>query len=234
MYATLLFSLLLTSSSRREVVAPVLLYHAVDDHIVGSEELFVSPAEFYKQMKYLHEQKYTTLTFNNIDDYNQYKKPILITFDDGYKDLYQYAFPILKEFDFKATVFLITGYVDHPSYLSQKEISEMSDVFSFESHTVSHPQLDQMTDAQVEKECRESKDQIEKIIHKPVNALSYPYGRYNKNVLAIAEKYYKYCVTTNYGNYKTGDNRYEIKRINVARSDTIDAYREKIRRIRIR
>ncbi len=234
MYTTLLFSLLVVNSSRSETVTPVLMYHAVDDHIDGSEELFVSPAEFYKQMKYLHEQKYTTLTFNDIDDYHKYKNPILITFDDGYKDLYQYAFPILKEFNFKATVFLITGYVDHPGYLSQKEISEMSGVFSFESHTVSHPQLDQMTDAQVEKECKESKAMIEKITHKPVNALSYPYGRYNKNVLAIAEKYYKYCVTTNYGNYKTGDKRYEIKRINVARSDTIDTYREIIRKGRIR
>lgn len=213
---------------------PVLIYHAVDNKVFGLKELIVSPQEFYKQMEYLHAQKYTALTFNNIEDYYKYKYPVLITFDDGYEDIYLYAFPTLKKFKLQATIFLIAGLIDHTGYLTRKEIGEMSGVFSFESHTLSHPELDKMSGAEIEKECGKSREIIESLTSKPVNALSFPFGKYNEDVLGIARKYYKYCVTTDYGNYSNEDNQYRIKRIYINRSDTIEAYKNKIIKGRIR
>ncbi len=207
---------------------PLLLYHAIDDHIFGQKELFVSPGEFEKQMKYLYDQGYTTLTFSNIHDAYQYKKPILITFDDGYRDVYQYAYPILKKFHLKATVFLVAGLVDNPEFITRKEIREMSDVFSFESHTLNHPKLDSLNRLKIEEECKKSKEIIEGITGKTVNALSFPYGRYNKDTLDIAKKYYKYGVTTNFGTFRSNDSKYEIKRIYITLLDTMEAFKKKI------
>jgi peptidoglycan/xylan/chitin deacetylase (PgdA/CDA1 family) len=234
MCAALLFLFLLMKSSEVIKGVPVLIYHAVDNHQFGSRELIVNSQEFYKQMEYLHVQKYTTLTFNNIRAYCKYKNPILITFDDGYRDIYFYAFPVLKEFKLQATIFLIAGLIDHPGYLTQKEIGEMSEVFSFESHTLTHPKLDTMSVSEIEKECGKSKDIIESLTSRPVNALSFPFGRDDRNVLAVAKKYYKYCVTTRYGNYSNGDNPYEINRIYINHSDTMDTFRKKIQKGRTR
>ncbi len=212
---------------------PVLVYHAVDDHVYGREGLFVKPQEFYKQMEYLYDHKYTTLTFNNIQAYDKYKNPILITFDDGYRDVYLYAFPVLKKFKLQATMFLVAGLVGKPGYLTQKDIREMSGVFSFESHTLTHPELDKKSSEELEEECRKSRDVIEGIIGKTVNTLSFPYGRYSRKVLAVARKYYRYCVTTNYGVYHNGDDRNEINRIYITGSDTMDVYRKKIKKGRL-
>ena len=230
----LLFLLLLMKGSEIKKSVPVLMYHAVDNHMFGSRELIVNPQEFYKQMKYLHDQKCTTLTFNNIREYYKYKSPVLITFDDGYKDVYLYAFPILKKFKLQATMFLIAGLIGRPGYLTQNEIVEMSEVFSFESHTLSHPKLDEMSVSELEKEFGKSKDIIESLTSKPVNTLSFPFGRYDKNVLTVAQKHFKYCVTSRFGNYSHGDSLYEINRIYIARSDTMDTFMKKIRKSRVR
>lgn len=230
---TILFTIacmfLLMRSSGVKSGVPILIYHAIDNTAFGVEDIFVKTAQFYKQMQYLHEHGYATLTFDEIRNYYKYKKPVLITFDDGYEDVYKNAYPVLKKFNMKATMFLIAGQIGQPYYLTRKEIREMSKNFSFQSHTYHHSELDKMGSEQIEQECMKSKDIIEKITGKPVDTLSFPYGRYNRNVVRIAAKYYKYCVTTHYGIYNNTDTPYEINRIYVTHSENLYDFVQSLR-----
>jgi len=205
------------TGARKGVI--ILAYHAVNNNIKGIEELFVKPEEFYKQIEYMSKRKYTPLHFNEVSSYWKYKKPVIITFDDGYVDNYHIAYPILKKFNFKATVFMVAGYVNKPGYLNEAQIKEMKDIISFQSHTLSHPELDKLNEEELENEFVESKAIIEEITGEPVYTIAYPYGCYNQKVADIAAKHYSYAVNTKKGVYDGLAGNYEINRICICRSN---------------
>ena len=184
---------------------PILMYHAVDEYKgQGWKLLFVSPANFERQMQYLKDNGYTLLTFERFSDINKVNKPIFVTFDDGMKNNMN-ALKILKKLEdhkFKpaATEFVIAGRIDSGSYsLSSTDIKEMvnSGIFSIQSHTMSHSDLRSVTD--YVQELKSSKEKIEQVTGKPVIALAYPMGYFNEKVVEETEKYYKFAVTTKYG-----------------------------------
>ena len=85
-----------------------------------------------EQLQTIKDNGYTTLTMSELNDYLFKNKPIpeksvIITFDDGYRDNYTNAFPILKEFNMNATIFVISSYINRDLYLTSDEIKEMSD-----------------------------------------------------------------------------------------------------------
>lgn len=195
---------------------PVLMYHAIDDKVFGIKEMFVGVSNFEEQMKYLSDEGFTALEFSEINNNEEYSKPIIITFDDGYMDNYTNAYPILKKYKLKATIFMPANFIDSPQYLTSAQMKEMSDIISFQSHSVTHPKLTKISKDDLNKECKESKEKIAKITGKPLIAFSYPFGIYNKEVAKTVSKYYPYAVTTNFGYYKKGDDNSAIKRIGVS------------------
>lgn len=203
---------------------PILAYHAVSDQVYGVEELFVKPSEFYRQMKYLRDNGYTPLSFDELHNYDKYKNPIIISFDDGYVDNYYNAYPILKQFNFKATIFITANFIDKNGYLATQQIKEMSDIISFQSHTLSHLEMDKKTEDILKAECTRSKEIIESITNKPVIAIAYPYGRYNQTVLEVVSDCYHYGVTTKFGIYYKNDNKLDIGRICISRSLKINTF----------
>lgn len=207
---------------------PILMYHCVDDDVFGVSNLFVSISTFERQIKYLKESGYTSVTFKDLEnttDMKKIKKPVMITFDDGYKDNYTCAYPILKKYGFKATIFLISSAIGHEKFLSPSEILEMQDCVEFGSHTVKHHQLGKMKSNEVDYELRESKRVIEKITRKNVSVISYPNGSYNRNVIDTAKSYFKYAVTTRNGIfYDTPENEYQIKRIKISNTTGIEKF----------
>ena len=129
---------------------PVLMYHSIDYE--KGNELRVPKEVFREQMNFLKQKGYTTLTLNELYNFFINNKPvpdkaIVITFDDGYKDNFENAFPVLKELGFNATVFVITSTVDtDKNYLTSKQLKEMdANGIDIESHTVNHEQLDKLT-----------------------------------------------------------------------------------------
>ncbi|HEX9059953.1 MAG TPA: polysaccharide deacetylase family protein [Clostridia bacterium] len=206
---------------------PVLMYHHVDDKDFDDRYYYVKPTSFYEQMKYLYDNEYTTLTFNEVKDYKRYKKPVLITFDDGYNDNYLNAYPVLKGFNMKATVFLIAQFIDKPEYLSKSNISKMKDVVSFQSHTNCHSNLKELDNDLIEKECIESKKIIENITGKSVIAISYPFGMYNQSVIDIAKRHYTYGITGDNGYLDHGNGTFTIKRIPVTYNETLNDFKKK-------
>lgn len=217
-----------TDSANSSKEVPVLMYHSIEDEPWGLEQLFVRTSEFEKQIRYLSENGYTPLFFEDLKNCELYHKPILITFDDGYSDNYYNAYPILKKYNFKSVIFLIVNSIDLPNFLTREQIKEMSDIISFQSHTLNHYELDKISGETLENECVLSKKKIEEITGKSVIALSYPGGRYKQHTIDAVSKYYEYAVTTQPGFYSKNSNNYQIKRIRIQRSDTLQNFISKL------
>ena len=122
------------------VRVPVLMYHAVGDDCWGEESLFVKPEELEKQLQYLSENGYETIFFEDLSHIEQYEKPVLLTFDDGYDDNAETLLPLLQKYGMKATIFLIAGDVGKPHKLTRAQLTELvqSGLVSIQSHGWSH------------------------------------------------------------------------------------------------
>lgn len=126
--------------SRAGVRVPVLMYHAVGDDCWGEESLFVKPEELEKQLQYLSENGHETIFFEDLSHIEQYEKPVLLTFDDGYDDNNTALLPLLRKYGMKATIFLIAGDVGKPHKLTRAQLAELvqSGLVSIQSHGWSH------------------------------------------------------------------------------------------------
>lgn len=203
---------------------PILVYHSVSDRPVGIKSLSVTVKEFEAQLRFLGEHGYTAIGFNELNDFKAYTRPVIVTFDDGYEDNYTNAYPLLKKYGIRATVFMIAGRIDKPGYLTRAEIAGMLDLVSFQSHTVTHASLSALGTAELREELSASKELIAAATGAPVNVLSYPDGKYNGRVLREASGLYDFAVTTDYGCYRAGSDRLRIRRAYVTRNLTMKGF----------
>ncbi len=176
---------------------PALMYHKIGAAPPSSElrKLWVLPDDFRRHLAYMKTHGYTSIVFS--DWINAAKgirplpdKPVLITFDDGYMNNYDLAYPLLREFGMKGCVFLVHETIDkHNAWhdpttepwvkmLTWSQISEMknSGIFEFGSHTMSHRNLAALTPEEVRWEVAESKKRLEERLDDDVVAFAYPYG----------------------------------------------------------
>lgn len=225
-----LFIGFITPASAEKPV-PILIYHSIDrfsGH--GSKELYVTSENFKKQMAYLKNHGFTLLTFERWQQRNQVKKPIFVTFDDGYKNnLNAFAvFQKLQDNRFKpaATIFAISDFIGRPNRLNSKELKMLSDsgYFSIQSHTATHPDLTKINT--FEYQLKNSKEKIEKITGKPIIALAYPFGKYNAKIVQETKKYYEIGLRASSGNPELERNNkdYLIPRSYIFYSTTIDEF----------
>lgn len=211
------------------VKVPILCYHGVLDKPWGIQELFVKVDEFEAQMKYLSEQGYTPIFVSEIANAGNYEKPIIITFDDGYLDVYTNAYPILKKYNIKANIYLISGWINGDVYMTTEMAKEManSPLIEVGSHTVTHKALAKLSEADIEYELSTSKKSLEEMIGKDVEVVAYPTGSYDNRVIKIAKKYYDYALSTVNGKEDPNKlNTYSLKRIYVYRKYNIDQFKK--------
>jgi peptidoglycan/xylan/chitin deacetylase (PgdA/CDA1 family) len=123
---------------------------------------------------------------------------------------------------------VVAKFLNRPKYLTTDQIKKMSDIVSFQSHTLSHAQLNKIKKSGIEKELVLSKNRIETVTGKAVNVLAYPFGEYNQEVVDIASKHFRYAVTTKAGLYKKTCNKLKIGRLYILRSDTLSDYIGKV------
>lgn len=205
---------------------PVLMYHAVSDNCWGIEELFVSPSSMEAQLKYLNENGYTTIWFSDLEHIDQIEKPVMLTFDDGYDDNYEYLFPLLKEYNCKATIFVIPTAIGGNHKMNAEQIKEMSDsgLVDIESHTMTHPDLDTLGYDDTIYELEQSRLEILRITGKLPYVLCYPTG-YNSSITReVAKDYYQFGILMNGGRYTTGTDLYLIPRHYVSRYTDIGSF----------
>jgi len=227
---------------------PVLTYH----HILHDEEntrfrhtsTTTSVRAFTNQMTWLRDQGYATLSMYQLEGYvrnrmNLPARAVVITFDDGLKSVSRYAYPILRQYGFKATAFIISSRIklkpqkwDPKSlqFMSVSELNGIRDVFDVQSHThflhrvddARHPILFSRSYHNILFDFKRSRRALAQF-NPHVLYLSYPFGGYDdKAVKAANDAGFHMAVTTVRGKVKPGDNPFLLKRLYVLRTDSLE------------
>lgn len=215
---------------------PVLNYHQINDR--DENALTVHTDQFEAQMKFLVDNGYHAITpaemldaFENGSELPS--KPVIITFDDGYIDNYRNAYPVLEKYNLKATIFLISDYVStYPNYLTWADVAEMqeSGIIDFESHTLSHAELDKITSAEAWQQLSGSKKALEWHLNKPINFIAYPCGSYDEELERLTKKAgYRAAFTVNYGLSDPDENHFILDRVPIFGSNSHTMLRFKMR-----
>lgn len=205
---------------------PILMYHHVLPGAQAKEMaagyLNVPPEIFQKQMDYLLEKGYQVISLKEmtegIKNNTLLGKPVVLTFDDGYRDLYENVFPVLKEKKIKATVFVITQYVGGEKYLNWGQVKEMSDsgLVLIGDHTLNHRSLPSVSKEEERNQIISAKLIIEEYLQKPVNFFAYPYGSSNQNAKDILkENNFLGAVTTISGRTQCVGLPFDLQRIRI-------------------
>lgn len=202
----LVLSLLLSQSSAlaspptptplppRTIDVPILLYHHIG---VAEQARFdrytVSPLNFERQMRFLKDWGYTSISLGDLvaallNDTPLPSRPVIITFDDGYQDVYANALPILDELDCTATVFVIGRQVGTKGYLDITELKELIEQgWEIGNHTYNHHSL-RMPGIDLTLEIETARQELEDTLGVVVPYFSFPYGLTSKNVTSQVEK----------------------------------------------
>lgn len=205
---------------------PVLMYHAVSDDCWGASSLFVSPSEMDKQLAYLRDNGYTTITFEDLPDIAEIEKPVLLTFDDGYRDNYTELFPLLQKYNAKATVFVIANCVGGDLFMTEEQVRELSDsgLVSIQSHTMTHPDLDTLGREDTVYEMESSQLYLTRLTGRQPFVICYPTGKNTELTREVAAEYYDLGILMTGGRYTTGSDLFRIPRHFVSRSTDIASF----------
>lgn len=202
---------------------PILMYHHVGDNppAVGGW-LYVGKNTFASQMDFLQQKGYSTVTLPEVMENLQTgkplpAKPIVLTFDDGYRDVYENAYPVLRQKSLKATLFLPTQLLGGGDYLTWEQVREMmsSGLMTAGDHTLSHPSLPILNATRLKDEIISAKNILESNLGITVNTFAYPYGGFNGEAEKILrEGNFVAAVTTRRG-LACAKLPYELPRIRI-------------------
>ncbi len=213
----------------------VLIYHRVlqdPDDSRKHEYMCVYASDFRKHLRLLERWGFTSITFH---DYHLYlkgeldlpRKPVIITFDDGYKDVFENAYPLLQKFGMKAVIFAIANSKilsnvwdhgsEHPAsdLMTEHELLELHSAgHEIGSHSLSHPALPSISKEQLWEELSRSRMLLEILLNAPVRSVAYPYGLVNEEIKKIASEagYFTGCGVYT-GPAAFGEDPFEIRRI---------------------
>lgn len=222
------------------VKIPVLMYHYIRVNPVKEDlagyYLSVTPEDFDAQMKFLVDHGYKTITMNDLlSSLLQTKqlpqKPILITFDDGYRDSFTNAFPVLKKYELKAVNFIPTSFIGTNNYLTWEMIREMqtSGVFSFGSHTMTHLSMTYGSNEVVLYELVESRKILEKELGTSIEWFAYPFGHMDERVSELVkEAGYYGAFGTSEGIEHSLDYIYSLPRVRIGGGMSLEMFAAKL------
>lgn len=225
---------------------PIINYHKISSHSdVGITSR--KPLDFNNDLALLSELGYQTITFRDIAlNKSLPTRPIILTFDDGYKSILENAYPIMKKFGFTGVVYIPTDYIgqtnDWDVQLAGKRFSHLTENdlrflhrqgFEIGSHGCSHRSLLAMKQSEAQRELNESKIKIEELLDASVYSISYPFGMFNEALLKRArESGYQFGVAAVF--FKTrqlnGFSPLAIRRLNVYRMDSGKVLEQKIKK----
>lgn len=226
---------------------PVILYHSVAPS--RSKELFeyhVTPKQFEEQLGFLRDSGFKSINIEDCRNWYYESTPIparsiMITFDDGYRDFLEYAWPLLKQYGFTANIFLVAGeiaqtnrwdhhYGESKPLLTWAEIGRLQEEkVSFGSHSMTHPMLTKRSWKQIKKELYESKLLLEQGLSVPVTAFAYPYGEFNRRIQFLTGyKEYRLAFSCEPGKCTVLNSPLAIPRIEIERGDTLETFAGKI------
>jgi peptidoglycan/xylan/chitin deacetylase (PgdA/CDA1 family) len=206
---------------------PALVYHNVglQQSDPRRPELTISPQQFERQLRWLAWQGYVGLTVSDLSlarsgNRTLPRKPILITFDDGYADIAEHALPLLHKMGFGATVFIVTELVGSASFWDGRRLMTAPQIrkwaakgVEFGSHTCTHPDLTQVGGVTLRREIAESARQLAAITNTRPAAFAYPYGRHSGEVRECVRQTYDVGLTCDVGVNEPDTDPYLLRRV---------------------
>lgn len=204
---------------------PIIMYHyveyVVDQNDLIRKKLNINPGIFERQLKSFIAEGYTSYFVKDIPDILAQKetvsgKRIVLTFDDGYEDFYLSAYPILKKYHLKSTIYIMFNYLGRKGYLSEKEVQELinSGIVEIGSHTLDHTALKTAKKEIAVKEITENKTKLENKFNIKVETFAYPYGVFNKETVELVKQAgYSAAVSVIPGVYQSKENLFYLSRL---------------------
>lgn len=194
----------------------------------------MSARKFQDQMQVLRDRRFNIISLNDLVDLIRNKQPLpghtgVITFDDGFRNFYAKAYPILQEFGFCATVFLVPGYVGKTSkwnsalegmpvldLLRWGEIKEMvNNGIDFGAHTMTHEDLTNLPKEEVHRQIDQSRVTIESHIQQPSMCFAYPYGKLNGRIKSIIKDNFSGACSAEMGLTTPASDIYALPRVDM-------------------
>lgn len=209
---------------------PVLMYHSISNLENKSS---LSTKVFEKQMKIM---KYLGFETTDLVKFTNNKKKFIVTFDDGYEDVFLNALPILKKYNFQAICFFVTDYIGKTNLwdsnlskytkmkiMNKDQIKHWHDCgMIVGSHTKNHINLKSLSDFEKYDQMKHPIDFFKEKFNIKVNYFSYPFGAYDQKSLQIGKSMYKYSFTTNRGRFDTSfHSQNEIPRVPINKKDNL-------------
>ena len=231
----------------------ILMYHMVREHIDGAKfnKLRVKPAEFDRQVAWMKAQGFHFVTMQELqDNWGQHpEKTVAITFDDGYLDNLENAYPILEKYQAKATIYVVvdrhdrdwstykkahhnSGELAREPKLNDEQVQFLaqSGVVEIGSHTLTHANLDKLDDAACLAELVDSKQQLEQLTGTAVNSFAYPFGIYSQRDVDLAKQAgYHNAVTTKEGIDGLNPDFMQLQRIKISGKDSMFAVKLRLK-----
>ena len=226
--------------------APVLTYHKVDDAFEWGLTR-VSPRTFRTQISFLIDSGYRLVTLSQLAEVPHGRRLAAITFDDAYRCIYRYAFPILKELGgLPATLFVIADYVGRKNtwdvnvggiefeHSTWEELAEMSDAgLEIGSHTLTHRDLTRLPQDTCRRELVESKEILQGRLGAEVRYVAYPFGKFDNRAIDLSRDagYAGACIFHPFFKYRFNKRRdYLIRRYGVYSTDVLPLFKAKLER----
>lgn len=216
------------------VFVPILMYHHIQDLSKVSrakQRWTISPEKFQAQLEWIAREGFHPLTMAQLNAHLRHGqplpvRPIVLSFDDGWKEHYQTVFPILRKYNLTGTFFIITDSVGHTDFVSWPQLKEMSAAgMDIQAHTVTHPRLEKLPSPKAFQEISKSRQLIESHLNKPVAVFAYPYGSYDDDVIEEVKRAgFESAVSVsgiNNGYLTRADQTYTLVRFEVNNTETL-------------
>jgi peptidoglycan/xylan/chitin deacetylase (PgdA/CDA1 family) len=226
------------------------MYHRVTNQVGTTHpyyETTTAPEVFARHMDFLSDNGYSAVSLEealqSLSAGENAANCVVITFDDGFRDFYLAAYPILREFGFVATVFLASGLINHErlqwksaDLMTWAEVRELHTLgIRFGSHTVSHPELEKLDEKQIDLEVGQSKQTLEDKLGVPIKSFAYPYAfpehnpAFTKRLAEILENHgYENGVSTVIGRARSRDNPFFLPRLPINTWDDLRLFQVKL------
>jgi peptidoglycan/xylan/chitin deacetylase (PgdA/CDA1 family) len=227
----------ITGAKARRMPVPILMYHVINQAPAGvpNAELWVDKDVFADEMRALHAAGYTGVTMQQAWDGWTHggplpRKPVVISFDDGYLSHYTHAKPVLRKLGWPGVLYLEIKSIG-PGGLTEHQIRSLTQAgWEIDSHTLTHPDLTTLDDAALRRELRDSRRELRERFGSKADFFAYPAGRYDDRVEAATKAAgYLAAVTVDEGVARGRDDPFALKRVRVNASDTAVTLLAKLR-----
>ena len=211
----------------------VLMYHMIAD--LANNDAVLAPDHFRAQMQFLKDNGYHPISLQQLDEYISHgtplpEKPVCITFDDGYLDNYEIVYPLMKEFGFPWTIFVVTNDVGKSGRVTWEQLKEMHAAgVTVANHTFSHPQTTYLPAKTQREEVTLSQQALAEHLGIENTYFCYPYGLYNNTLLGILqENGITLAVTMDPGRVHVGDDPLTVRRIWIGNRVDLKHFEERL------